>query len=157
MRKLAAVAAVCGIGATLLFAQSKFTPMNVKTGLWQSTSTITVEGMGGATPQPRTSTQQGCLTRQELTTDPFSDMNKSEDGVSCKENLIRSSGSDAEVELSCTGSQISSRYHLTLHAVDQEHVTGTGQGTANIFGNSMKSSIKFQSHWLRAACPAHAE
>jgi Protein of unknown function (DUF3617) len=181
MRNLIVVTAICGVAATALLAQSKITPLKVKTGLWQSTTNIKVSGMPGIPPemaakltpeqrarmeasmsqsamaQPRTETHKGCLTQEDLTKDPFTP-GKNDEGMKCKENLIRSTASDAEVALSCADDRgNSSDFHIAFHAVDQEHVTGTGQGDVNMFGHTMKSDWKFQSHWLQASCPDHTE
>jgi hypothetical protein len=66
-------------------------------------------------------------------------------------------GSEAEVDVSCTGRQGSFKYHLALHASDQEHLSGTGRGSATVGGRTMSSDVKFESKWIEATCPADAQ
>jgi hypothetical protein len=175
MKKLIGFAAVCAIATAVLSAQThqknnrndgdrataspsalKITPLNVKTGLWQSTTTFAISGgqLGNAA-RPNTETHKGCLTQQDLRKDPFAA--KSMADMKCHEDLIRSTGSDAEVQVSCTDGTNSGAFHIAIHAGDQEHVSGNGQGTATFFGQTMNSNVKFQSRWLQATCPAGAE
>src|SRR5215472_5348689 len=109
MKRMILLGAVC-LSATVLLAQTqknidqapapvktamKMTPMNVKTGLWQSTSTVAITGGLGLppdvaaklTPEQKaryeaamqaqagghtsTHTNKSCLTQKDLTTDPF--------------------------------------------------------------------------------------
>lgn len=181
MKRLIAFAAFCTIAVSMLAAQEKITPLNVKTGLWQSTTTITVSGSMGIPPemearltpeqrarmeasmkqsgtgQPHTTTNKGCLKQEDLSTDPFH-AGKNDADMKCHENLIRSTSSDADVELSCSDPRGNTTdFHITFHALDQEHVTGTGHGNVNMFGHTMKSDWKMQSQWMQASCPAHSE
>jgi len=165
--------------AAAALAQNKITPMNVKTGLWESTQTVTISGALGIPPdmaakltpeqrarfeaamsqsalaKPRTVTHKGCLKQEDLTKDPFA--NKDMENMKCHEDLLRSTGSEAEVDVSCTGPDGSFQYHMTLHAADQQHVSGTGHGTATMGGRSMNSDVKFESKWIQAICPADVE
>ena len=180
MKKLIGVAAFCFCAVPMLGAQQKITPINVKTGLWQSTTTITVSGSLGIPPemearltpeqrarmeaamkhsdtgQPRTTTNKGCITEEDLSRDPFH-AGKNDADMKCRENLIRSTSSDADVELNCSDpGGNTAEFHITFHALDQEHVTGTGHGNVNMSGHTMKSDWKMQSQWVQASCPAHA-
>ena len=178
MKKMLILAGL-GIVATALLAQSKITPMNIKTGLWESTNTVTISGALGIPPdmaakltpeqrarveaamsqsalaKPQTTTHKGCLKQEDLTKDPFA--NKNMENMKCHENLLRSTGSDAEVDVSCEGPDGAFKYHMMLHATDQQHVTGTGHGTASMGGRTMTSDVKFESKWIQATCPANAE
>ena len=174
------VAVALGIAARALIAQQKITPLNVKTGLWQSSTTIAISGSLGIPPemeakltpeqrarmeaamkqsgsgQPRTITDKNCLKEEDLTRDPFAP-GKNDSDMKCKEHLIRSTSSDADVDVTCTDPRgNTSEFHVTFHAIDQEHVTGTGQGNVNMYGHTMKSDWKMQSQWVQASCPAKA-
>jgi hypothetical protein len=161
MKRLFTVIIACGIAVPSLLAHDKMTPplkiaplkitpMNVKTGLWQSTTTLQVSG---DVSQPRIETQKGCIRQEDLTRNPFAP-GKNDEGMRCTENLLRSNSSDAEVDMSCKDDQgNSSEFHIAFHTLDQEHVTGSGQGTARMSGHIMKSDWQFQSQWLQASCP----
>ena len=189
MRKMIVFGAVC-LSATVLLAQTqkknseqvpaaKMTPMNVKTGLWQSTSTITVTGSLGLPPEvlakmtdeqkaryaaamqaqsgghSSTHTSKGCLTQKDLTTDPFAQKNSPDEHIQCHGTLLSSTSTDIVLRETCSG-EASMTYTMKIHAVDQEHAVGTGTGTATMGGHTMNSSVKFDSKWLGATCPADA-
>ena len=180
MRKSIGIAVVLSFTAAVLLAQEKVTPLNVKTGLWQSTTTITVSGGLGISPemeaqltpeqraqmqaamsrsssgQPHTISDKGCLTQEDLTRDPFK-AGKNDMDMKCQENLISSTSSDADVQLSCSDSKgNTSEFKITLHAVDNQHVTGTGHGNVNMYGRTMQSEWSMKSQWVKASCPANS-
>jgi Protein of unknown function (DUF3617) len=174
-RKLIGLAAAMGLAAAVLLAQGKFTPMNVKTGLWQSTSTVKMSGSLGIPPdmaskltpeqraryeasmkqyanQQQTSTSKSCVTKEQLSEDPFAQ--KDAGDTKCKEKLIRSTTSDAEIQQTCAGDQgTSSDIHMTLHAQDREHVNGSGQVVMTMGGRTMKSDVTFRAKWVQESCP----
>jgi uncharacterized protein DUF3617 len=190
MKKMILLGAVC-LSATVMLAQTqkkntdqepvktgvKMTPMNVKTGLWQSTSTITIIGGLGLPPEvlakmsdeqkaryaaamqaqsgghSSTHTNKGCLTQKDLTTDPFAQKNSDDENIHCHGTLLSSTSTDIVLRETCTG-EASMTYTMKIHAVDQEHATGTGTGTATMGGHTMNSSVKFDSKWIGATCPA---
>ena len=175
------VAIAFGMAATALLAQEKVTPLNVKTGQWQSTTSIAVSGSLGIPPemeakltpeqrarmqaamdrsgsgQTHTTSDKSCLKQEDLTRDPFN-AGKNDEGMKCRENLVRSTSSDADVELTCTDPRgDTSEFRITFHAIDQEHVTGTGHGNGKRYGHTSKSDWKMQSKLVQASCPAHDE
>jgi hypothetical protein len=151
--------------------------LNVKTGLWQTTVTNTVTGSMGLPPEmaakltpdqrarfeaaqkkqasgtPRTETHKDCLTPEKLEEDPFTDKSHG-DEAKCEETVIKSTASDLEVRELCTYGSSKSDIHLSFHADSPEHVTGSGTTTANVGGREMKSTMKMDSKWISAACPA---
>ena len=193
MKKMIVLGAVC-LSATVLLAQTqkkkpdqappplkaatmKITPMNVKTGLWQSTSTISVTGGLGLpadvvaklTPEQKaryeaamqaqagghnsTHTDKSCLTQKDLTTDPFAQKDSSDENIHCHGTLLSSTSTDIVLQETCSG-EASMTYTMKIHADSTEHATGTGTGTATMGGHTMNSSVKFDSKWLGATCPA---
>lgn len=181
MKTCMVMAIVAAMAASALLAQEKITPLDVKTGLWQSTATISVKGSLGIPPEmaakltpeqqarmeaamkssgsepARTISNKGCLKEEDLTRDPFAPA-KGDAGMTCHENLIRSTSSDADVEMACSDSTgDSGAYRITFHAVDQEHVTGTGSGSMTIMGHTMKSDWTMHSQWIQASCPARSK
>jgi len=192
MKKMMVLGAVC-LSATVLLAQTqkkkpgeappvkgitmKMVPMNVKTGLWQSTSTITVTGglglpadvLAKLTPEQKTRyeaamqaqagghtsthTDKSCLTQKDLTTDPFAQKNSSDETIRCHGTLLSSTRTDIVLQENCSG-EASMTYTMKIHADSTEHATGTGTGTATMGGHTMNSSVKFDSKWIGATCPA---
>lgn len=181
MKTCMVMAIVAGMAAPALLAQEKITPLDVKTGLWQSTGTLSLKGSLGIPPEmaakltpeqqarmqaamkasgsapPRTISSKGCLKQEDLTRDPFAPA-KGDTGMTCHENLIRSTSSDADVQIACSDSSGSSgTYHMTFHAVDREHVTGTGNGSVTMMGHTLQSEWSMHSQWIQANCPARPE
>lgn len=186
MRKMIVFGAVC-LSATVLLAQTqkknseqvpaaKMTPMNVKTGLWQSTSTITIIGSLGLPPEvlakmtdeqkaryaaamqaqsgghSSTHTNKGCLTQKDLTTDPFARNNSDDENIHCHGTLLSSTSTDIVLQETCSG-EATMNYTMKIHADSAEHAIGTGTGTATMGGHTMNSSVKFDSKWISATCP----
>jgi len=159
-----------------LFAGGKI-KLNVKTGLWQTTTTRTVTGGMGLPPElaaemtpaqrarfeaaakkqasgtPRTVTHKDCLTPEKLAEDPFTDKSHG-DNLKCQETLIKSTATDLEVRELCTDGSSKSDIHLSFHADSPEHVTGSGTTTVTVGGRQMNSTMKMDSRWTSATCPA---
>lgn len=170
--------ALC-LAAAVLVAQSRLTPMNVKTGLWQTTSIIKMSGSLGLSPEmaskltpeqraqyeaamkqyashQQTIASKRCVTKEQLGENPFDQSHPQ--NMKCSEKLIRSTSSDAEIRQTCTGQDGSeSDIHMMIHAQDREHVNGSGQVVATMGGHTMKSDVTFQSKWAQDTCPKDAE
>ncbi len=158
----------------------KITPLDVKMGLWQVTSTTTTNGAIGLPPEllaqmtpeqraryeaamtrggngtPRATTYKSCLKdEKELSEDPFSAL-KSHPEVECEKKSVKSTSTDVEVSGSCTAKEADAKgdFHISFHALNSEHVVGTGQSSMTMNGRSMKSTMKYESKWLGATCPA---
>ena len=174
MRKVIALSVVC-LWASGLWAGGNVKPLNVRTGLWQTTSTSTVNGSMGIPPEiaarltpaqrarfeaamkkqangvPRTRTYKNCLTQKQLTEDPFADNSRK---MKCQETVIKSTGTELEVREACTDGSSRSDVHMLVHANSSEHVTSSGNVVATMGGHTMHSVIKMDSKWLGASCPA---
>jgi hypothetical protein len=175
MRKMIVWGVIC-LWASVLVAGEKI-KLNVKTGLWQTTSTTSVSGSLGIPPEmaakltpeqrakfeaamkkegggtPKTRTYKSCLTEKDLTEDPFTDKGQGEK-MKCQETVIHSTSTELEVRESCTDGTAKSDMHMTFHASSAEHVTGTGNVTTTMGGHTMNSVMKMDSKWMSAACPA---
>ena len=175
MRKMIALGVALLLPLTLV-AGGKV-KLNVKTGLWQNTITNTVTGSMGLPPEmaakltpaqrarfeaaakkqgsgtPRTVTHKDCLTPEKLAEDPFTDKSHG-DNIKCQETLIKSTGTDLEVRELCTDGSSKSDIHLAFHADNPEHVTGSGATTVTVGEHTMNSTMKMDSKWISAACPA---
>lgn len=174
MRKIIALGVLC-LWASGLWAGGKVKPLNVKTGLWQTTSTNTVTGSMGIPPEmaakmtpaqrakfeaamkkqasgvPRTRTYKNCVTEKNLNEDPFTDKN---DKMKCQETVIKSTGTDLEVREACTDGSSKSDVHMVFHANSSEHVTSSGNVAVTMGGRTMHSAMKMDSKWVAASCPA---
>ncbi len=151
--------------------------LNVKTGLWQTTTTNTVTGSMGLPPEmaakltpeqrarfeaaakkqasgtPRTVSHNECLTPEKLAEDPFTDKSHGDD-IKCEETVLKSTSTDLEVRELCSSGSSKSEIHLSFHADSPEHVTGSGTTNVTSGGHEMHSSMKMDSKWVAAACPA---
>lgn len=151
--------------------------LNVKTGLWQTTTTNTVRGSMGLPPEmadkltpaqrarfeaaqkkqasgtPRTVTHKDCLTPEKLAEDPFTDKTHPEE-AKCEETIIKSTATDLEVRELCSYGSSKGDIHLSFHADSPEHVTGSGTTKGTVGGREMNSTMKMESKWIAAACPA---
>lgn len=151
----------------------KFQPLNVKTGLWETTWSITTNGqmpipaeaLARMTPQQRarfeatmkarqsqgaktrTLTEKNCLTKEDLNKEPFSDNDKS-----CTRTLVSSTGSKAEMRVNCVHEGLKSSGTVQVEALNSEHVKGSSHMVATGGGHTMNSSSSFSSKWIGAAC-----
>jgi Protein of unknown function (DUF3617) len=169
MGKIALWSLTC-LSASILLAAGKYQPLNVKTGMWQTTWTSTVSGappvpqemldkmtpeqrarfeaamskMASGTPVTRTS--KSCLTRERLEKDPFNDRK------SCKETVVTSTGSKMEVHEVCTEEQSTFDSKVRIEASDSESVKGWVQSTVTGSGKTMNVNGTFTSKWLGGVC-----
>lgn len=168
-----------GLAALLAFAQAPsgpIIPLNVKTGSWQNQTTVSLSGSLGIPPDvaakltpeqraryeaamsamgseaPHQYTSKGCLTQQDLTTDPYKSLNRNNDKIQCTGAIVNSTSSDLELHETCTG-EGEMDFHIKIHAVDSEHATGVGDGTVTVGGRTMKSHYTMDMNWLGPTCP----
>lgn len=160
-----------------LLAGADKTPLNVKTGLWQVTVNHSSSGQLGIppdvaaklTPEQRAqveaamknqaaagpskpNTYEKCITKEDLSKDAFSNNKEN-----CTQKVIKSTSSDLEVQETCANDQGKSDTQLNLHAVDSEHVKGTGHVVATSGGRTMNVDLNFDSKWKGASCPAESK
>src|SRR6185437_10511547 len=141
------------IAGGTLFAQTQVN-LDVKPGLWETTTTSQSSGMppidvSKLTPEQRarfeaalraqqakgaqTHTNKSCLTKEKLK-DIFSDMEKGSD-MSCKRTIASNTRSVADFKMECTdGTGRKTNGTLHVEAVSRESVKGTmkmsmGDGT----------------------------
>jgi hypothetical protein len=151
MQNTAVVLLACLIAPAAAIG-ADYQPLNVKPGQWQVTETYTVTGLpSGMSNRPQTITYKSCVTIKDLTTNPFSDPESK-----CTWKVLNSSGSDMEVKgTSCAlgrNEGMKADVHLKLHAVDSEHVKGSGDWTANGEGMNFTGNATGNGKWLGATC-----
>jgi hypothetical protein len=154
-------------------AADKFQPLDVKPGLWEMTLSVTTSGqmpipaeaLAKLSPEQRagieermkarasqgektrTSTRKHCITKEDLSKDPFSDQDKS-----CTRTLVSSTRSKAEMRVNCTRKGVKSSGTIQIQALDSEHVKGSGHMVSSGGGNTMNASSSFSSKWISSSC-----
>ena len=148
------------------------TPLNVRTGEWETTLTFESSGqlpipqemLDKMTPEqrarmeaamkaragrgPRTTVHKSCVTKETLDK-PFSG---DQIQKSCKETVVTSSPTKQEIHLECElegGRQTGS---IKVEAVDPGNVKGSIQMTASNAGRSMDANSSFSAKWLGPMC-----
>ncbi|HVA01381.1 MAG TPA: DUF3617 domain-containing protein [Terriglobia bacterium] len=171
MRKLILGSVICLSVELLLAAGGKYQPLNVKTGLWETTWTSKVTGrppispdmLANLTPEqrakfeaamnrmaseaPKTRTSKSCLTKEKLEKDPFSDKK-----MSCTETVLNSTGSKMEVHEVCTGKDMKTDVNVRIEAITSGYVKGTVQSNTTGGGNTMNVNGTFTSKYIGAVC-----
>lgn len=183
MRKATAVWTVClaasfVFAATVLLAQTQskrsapnasathtdatainaITPLNMKTGLWQTTMTGKVTGLPpqlAAAVNP-TSTHKSCVTPEQLTRSQWT-----KGLTKCSSvTVLKSTGTDIDVEMKGCGKMMAEG-HGKFHLADPGHLTGSVDMTMILNGNTpfggngpIHSHTDFTSIWIGATCPA---
>lgn len=167
-------------GRTWQNGSGPLVPLNVKTGQWQTHSRVALSGAMGLppemaeklTPEERARyeaamgamngvhelTTKGCLTQQDLTTDPYAELNRNGE-MQCHGEVAKSTSSDVELEEHCIGAGKNQgaemKMHLHIHANDPEHATGEGEGSTAAGGKTMQTKITLNMTWLGPHCPTH--
>lgn len=142
---------VCLSISAACFGSGNYKPMNVKTGLWEVTEHTVAKGLPPAMAAMgnRNLTYKTCVTPEKLKENPFT-------GHDCKWTILNSSSSDMEAKgTACDAGKnqgMTTNVHYKLHAVDSEHVNGSGDWTATGGGQNINGSIDGSGHWLGASC-----
>ncbi len=150
MRKISLVVLVCLVASAAFSGGPNYEPLNVKLGLWQVTEKTTAQGMPIAAQNGMHSiTYKTCVTKEKLAENPFSDHK-------CKWTVLRSSASDEEAKgTNCDAGEnqgMDTTVHYKLHAVDPEHVNGSGEWTSTGGGMSLSGTVSGSGHWVAASC-----
>lgn len=157
--------------ACVLMAGYQVQPLNVKPGLWEVTMTTAVSGRppisqeilakmtpeqrakfeasmkGMASGVPKTKTSRNCVTKEQLSKDPFS-----EEKSNCTRTVLKSTGSMMEIREVCEGEGVKSDVTMRIEALNPENVKGSGHVTAAGGSNSMNVNTSFTAKWLGATC-----
>src|SRR5215469_15809624 len=96
MRKVIVLGVVSLTATIVLGAADSIQPLNVKTGLWQVTTTMTIQGMGS----PQVRTYKSCVTKENMNQYPFTDREND-----CKYKVESSTSSHMDVSGSCVYEQ----------------------------------------------------
>ena len=157
MRKASLIAGMCCATGAMIAAMQPLQPLNVKTGLWQMTQTVTWTGvppqLQTVLPSGRKSSYTSCVKSADLTTNPWADGS----GQHCRWTVLKSTGTDMEVKgTSCdlgNDAGMSAEIHGTIHVVDPEHGTGSMQITMSGDGQTLNGQASYTGKWIAARCP----
>ena len=146
-------------------------PLNVKPGLWETTATYKTSGappippetMAKLSPQQRarleermkansagsanTSTDKHCVTKEEIEKADFG-QGKGE----CTYTVETSTSTQVKGKYSCNVEGMAVNGAIDITAADNEHITGSTQGTLNGGGRTMNVETNFSSKFLSASC-----
>jgi|SRR5665213_4557557 len=166
------------IGLTMLFCSTvcpavwaaDFSPLDVKTGQWESTVTgqatgippIPDEVLNRMTPEQRAKIQaamqargskatvsKSCLTKDKL--DKAFDLGD-ENTKSCSRSLITSSGSKQEIRIDCTRKDVKTTGTVKVEALNSENVKGSMRMTVTNGEHTMNMNYIFAAKWIGPVC-----
>jgi hypothetical protein len=149
---------MCWAAGAAFAAMQQVQPLNVKTGLWQITQTVTWTGLP---PQLEVALQNGrkvayksCVKTDDLSTNPWADGS----GQDCHWTVLNSNGTDMEVKgTSCDLGKdfgMTAEVHGTIHVVDPENGTGSMRITLSGNGLTLNGQASYTGKWIAARCPA---
>ncbi len=138
-------------------AALNLTPLNVKTGLWQMTETITWVGlppqMAAMSNGPAVN-YKSCVKSADLSSNPWGEGS----GDKCHWTALSSNGSDMEVQGdSC---DLGKNYAMTanvtgtIHVIDSQHGTGAFDIVMTGNGQTMHGHATYTGQWVGPTCPA---
>lgn len=160
------------LGLTLLIsaalaAANSIQPLNIKTGLWETSSTTTISGeppipaddLAKLTPEQRakmedamkslagtrTFTYKSCVTKEKLAKGtPFKG--------DCVWSKFTSTSTKADMVGVCTEDKIKVNVNLQVVALNPESIAGSGQMNFSGNGRTMNSSAVMRSKWIGNEC-----
>ena len=132
--------------ASLAVGADNIQPLNVKPGLWQVTTTMTIQGMGA----PQTRTYKSCVTKQNANEYPFRDPDKN-----CKYTVQSSTATHMDVSGNCQYEEgQKADFEIQLEVIDSEHAQGSGHLALVGPQAEMKGDYSGKGKWIAASCPA---
>jgi hypothetical protein len=170
MKHLLLVTLLCPFLAS---AADALKPLDVKLGLWESTTTSQASGMppypkeamAKLTPEqrarieaamkaeqakgPQSHTTKSCLTAEQLKSMMgFGDDEK----MSCKRTVLRSNSRFQDLQFNCGQGGVAMNGEMHIEAADSGNVKGTAQFNSAGGGNTMVGKMTFTAHWLGTDC-----
>jgi hypothetical protein len=133
-------------------------PLNVKTGLWQMSETITWTGLppqlAAAMSNGKVRNYQSCVKKEDLSTNPWAGGSRE----SCTWTVVSSTGTDMEVQgTSCdmgSESGMMAQVHGKIHVLDSEDGTGSFDIMMTGNGQTMNGHVSYVGKWVGSSCPA---
>ncbi len=169
-RSSATAASILFATAALLAQTPAVKPaLNVKMGLWETTSTTNVSGdmpavdLDKMTPEqkariqammqsmmgPRTTTVKSCLTREKFDDNTF--LGQKDLNMACKRTVGTNTATTLDLTETCTGDHPAT-IHLHFTAASPTSVEGTMKTTTTNNGRKMDVDGTIAAKWLGAEC-----
>ena len=150
----------------------KVQPLNIKTGLWESTRTIKRAGqlpipaemLNRLTPEQRarmeermnansaartnTTTEKHCVTKEDLEKDRL----KFAEAKECTTTVLNTTSTTVKAKLACDQEGMHATGTLELLAADPEHLNGSYHSTVNAEGHTMNVDGTWTSKWVGSSC-----
>ncbi len=168
--KTAFAVAVIFLGSSAAWSADTLQPLDVKLGLWETTTTTQISGMPPIPPealarltpeqrarieasmgaqggQPKTHTTKSCMTKEKMEKAMFG-----EERQNCKRTVITSTSSKTEVRLDCDQQGIKTSGTVRVDAINSENVKGSVKAESTGGGNTMNVNSNFTSKWLSSDC-----
>jgi hypothetical protein len=162
------VAAALIFAAGLMRAADDLTPLDLKPGLWETTTVSERSGAGMPSlppdklaqlppeqrarieamtaSKPTTTTTQSCRVDKDLR--PFTD----DRGRSCKQTVVTSTSTKQEMKMDCTMGANSGTGTATVEAKDSEHVNGLVVMHMGANGRTMDMKVTINAKWISSSC-----
>lgn len=158
--------------ATAQTTGQKLTPLNVRLGLWEMTTSMQRTGQMGLPPDMlakltpeqraryeerlkaqgananRTTTRKNCVTKEKMEKHSMFDDNRAE----CKRTVVTSTGSRMEVHAECDKQGVKMTVAVVAEALDPENIKGTMHVTTSGGEHTMEMNNTFTGKWIGAAC-----
>jgi hypothetical protein len=158
--------------ATAAWAADAPTPLDIKPGLWETTTTAETTGSPAIPPEllarmtpeqqarleaqvkagtphgPHTDVRKHCVTKEELA----KGLSFGDDHGSCKQTVLRASSGKREIRLDCGNSGIKATGTIRFEAIDREHVKISSEIASGDASHAMKIVSTGMSKWVSAPC-----
>jgi Protein of unknown function (DUF3617) len=168
---VSSVASMIYFLAPVVVAAGTVQPLNVKTGLWETTMTTNVGGhppippemLNRMTPEqrakfeaamkartsqkPQTHTRRRCITQEDLNKSLFTEETKS-----CTQTVLTSTGKKMEIHEVCTNGDTKTDVTFQIEAVNSKSVKGSGRVEVTGGGRTMHGETSLTAKWLGAVC-----
>jgi hypothetical protein len=138
----------------LALAQTAAMPLDVKTGLWETTMTSTSSANGTAMP-PQTRTTKSCMTPARLQKGLDAAASPQQmAGMDCKRDVTNQTATSMDMKMSCTMAQMpNQKMETTAHMEVLSRESMKSESTVSMTG-AMQSTTHVQttSKWVAADC-----
>lgn len=144
--RYAAAAAFCAV--SLFATGASAAPLNVRTGLWEST--YTTRASGAPLPGMGTHKYRSCLTKKQLAEDPAAE--PPQPGESCVTKIVSQTSKHWKGRRLCTSSIGKREFYVDVRALSRERTRGTVRVVFSEGGQSFAVNGKLASRWLSSNC-----
>ena len=151
MRKINLVGLMClwPIAAT---PADKFQPLNVKTGLWESSSTMIEEGE----PAGKAVSSKHCITQEQVDNaqqalEPWARAgSKGRQGTTV--TIVKSTSSELLIHLDASGSGVNGSGDVHIQVISPVEVTADSHSELTFMGKTVKMKSEIRDRWIGPNC-----